>query len=241
MAVTISDQLTRLRQIAVIEEVDGDEHLQEPNLIDCIAEAVHGPYSKHRPRIVVEDEAGAGAFDYVVTALAQWIAGFSTIRSIEYPVDDTTQTIDELDPNDWLVYTKNNDVEVIRFKQHEPATGENFRVTYTAPFKFASGASGDSVAIPATDRLAVSWAAASEMFSRMEARSALQEDPSIQADDSNRQTKASLYRSLSSKYMKNFTDFMGVSKGVVAADGEADLDTDLSLLTPHMTHDRRYR
>jgi len=45
-------------------------------------------HSRHRPLVVIEDEAGDGGFDYAVSDLASWAPGFSVIKTVEYPVDD---------------------------------------------------------------------------------------------------------------------------------------------------------
>jgi hypothetical protein len=88
-------------------------------------------HSKKKPRIIVEDEAGTGAFDSVLsTALASWNSDISMINSVEYPVDDTNNDIDLLDAEEWTVYEKTSG-KVLRFNS-APSTGNSFRVTYTA-------------------------------------------------------------------------------------------------------------
>lgn len=61
---TRQDYITALGSL-----VQGKFPLGETEKILAIGIAVK-EHSRHRPRIVVEDETGAAAFDYVLTALA---------------------------------------------------------------------------------------------------------------------------------------------------------------------------
>jgi hypothetical protein len=131
---TREDFLTAIGQL-----VQGEIPLDEADKILAIDMAAR-TYSKHRPRVVVEDETGAGTFDYAITALAAWSDGFSVIKQIEFPVDDTDETADVLDDDEWQVYSKPAG-DYIRFLEDTPAATESFRVTYTAPHSITDAAS----------------------------------------------------------------------------------------------------
>ncbi len=61
---TQQDYITALGSL-----VQGEYPPGEAAKILAVGQAVK-TYSKHRPRIVVEDEAGTGVFDYAVSLLA---------------------------------------------------------------------------------------------------------------------------------------------------------------------------
>jgi hypothetical protein len=111
--------------------VGGELPLGETEKIFAIGAAVK-KYSGHRPRIVAEDEAGTGGFDYALTLLEDWLEGFSVIKTVEYPVDDTDEAPDVLTDDAWRIYLKPAG-KCLRFLDGKPATTETFRVTYTAP------------------------------------------------------------------------------------------------------------
>jgi hypothetical protein len=241
MSISISTLDTKLRQILAAEEADDD--IDKASRVDCIKEAVRSNYSQDAPRIVVVEVDGTGAFDYLLTTiLTSYVEGFSVIQQVEYPVDDTSQEADIVDEGDWEVFRKSTG-EYLRFKADTPSASEDFRVTYTAPYVFASSAASATIAAPETDLDAIGNLAASIAFGRMAARANRQSDPTIQADTTNYRDKSDRYRSLAKDYLARYRDLVGVSEsgGPVPAYAVTDLDPDLQIQTPYLTHERRFR
>ncbi len=105
-------------------------------------------YSKHRPREIVRDITGTGAYDYAVaTYLTSWVKGFSIIKSIEYPADKRTPVYLE-ESDDWIIYEKETG-QILRLINDTPATTEVIRVLYTALHILVDATVTISIASPA--------------------------------------------------------------------------------------------
>lgn len=85
-------------------------------------------YSKHCPKPAVEDLDGADSHDLELPE--DWVADFSRIEQVEYPVDLVPSRL--IAPDDWQLY-RSPDGLLLRLLLEEPATGESVRVTFTQP------------------------------------------------------------------------------------------------------------
>jgi hypothetical protein len=223
---TREDFLTAIGQL-----VQGEIPLDEADKILAIDMAAR-TYSKHRPRVVVEDETGAGTFDYAITALAAWSDGFSVIKQIEFPVDDTDETADVLDDDEWQVYSKPAG-DYIRFLEDTPAATESFRVTYTAPHSITDAAS----TVKAADNEAVQALAAAIFCEMLATYFAQNQDSTISADSVDHKSKAAEYTARARVYRKMYFDHMGIKEGErIAASITTDLDPQRSWGTDGVTH-----
>jgi hypothetical protein len=164
-------------------------------------------HSKHRPRVIVEDVTGDGGFDYDLSDLASWADGFSVVRRVEYPVDDTDEDADVLDDDDWEIY-ETPDGTFLRFLEDTPEADEEFRVTYTAPHDFSGEASACTV--KAFDEEAVQALAASLFLRMLSVYHSQGQDSTISADSVDHQSKAGEYRSQAKMMAQVYYDHVGV-------------------------------
>jgi len=95
----------------------------ERNVLEAIKR-----YSRHRPNTSVVDVTGNGTHDYSLPT--GWIEGFSSLVSIEYPVDNVPA--DYLDQEDYEIY-QTTTVKKVRLITYSPAATDSFRVTFTIP------------------------------------------------------------------------------------------------------------
>ncbi len=216
--------------------VGGDLPLGETEKIYAIGAALK-KYSGHRPRICVEDEDGDGGFDYALTLLADWTDGFSTIKTVEYPVDDAEAEADVLADDRWLIYQKPAG-KCLRFVEDVPTATEDYRVTYTT----LHTCSDDVCTIPPYDEEAVQFLAASIYCEMLAAYYAQTQDSTIQADSVDHKSRASEYAGRARAYKKMYFDHIGIKEGETpAASVTRDQDATPSWRIDHMTHPRRYR
>jgi len=120
--------------------------LTATEVADFIQEAIK-QYSKHRPREIVRDITGTGAYDYVIaTYLTAWIKGFSIIKSIEYPADQRDP--EYIEEDDYKIYEKETG-QILRFLNDTPLTTEKIRILYTALHILAEATVTITIASPA--------------------------------------------------------------------------------------------
>lgn len=215
--------------------VGGELPLGEAEQIFAINKAVKA-YSGHRPRIVVEDEDGNNGFDYLLTLLAEWSDGFSVIKSVEYPVDDTEQAADVLQDDAWQIYQKPAG-KCLRFLEDSPTSTEDIRITYTA----LQTCTDLACTIPAVDEEAVQVLAAANFCDMLATYYAQTQDSTIQADSVDHKSKAAEYAARSRTYRKYYDEQMGVKGGPAPASVTRDQDMNASWGSDRMTHPRKYR
>jgi len=215
--------------------VGGELPLGEAEKIFAISKAVKA-YSATRPRAVSEDEDGNGGFDYAITLLAEWAEGFSVIKSVEYPVDDTEQAAALLQDDAWQIYSKPAG-KYLRLLRDTPEATEDLRITYTALHLCTD----TECTIPASDEEAVQMLAAAEFCDMLATYYAQTQDSTIQADSVDHKSKAGEYAARARTYRKAYTDHMGTANGPAAASVTRDQDTAGSWGADKMTHPRRYR
>lgn len=221
---------------AVSALVSGELPLGEPEKIFAIGKAVK-KYSADKPRPVVEDVAGDGGFDYLLTLLSYWSDGFSTVKTVEYPVDDSVETPGVLEEDSWSIYLKPAG-RYLRFLDAKPAATEHFRVMYTAPHVC------DDVqcTIPEADEAAVQALAAAEFCDMLATYYAQTGDSTIQADSVDHKSRSSEYAARARTYRKSYSDHLGIVPGSVpAASVTRDQDAWPSWRRDHLTHGRKFR
>jgi hypothetical protein len=216
--------------------VGGDLPLGEAEKIFAINTALK-KYSGHRPRIVVEDEDGNDSFDYALSLLADWTEGFSTIKSVEYPVDDTSETASILQDDAWQIYQKPAG-KCLRLLEDTPETTEDLRIVYTALHTCTDAA----CTAPSYDEEALQILAASIFCDMLAAYFAQTQDSTIQADAVDHKSKASEYAGRARAYRKMYFDHIGIKEGETpAASVTKDQDMPGSWAADKMTHPGRYR
>lgn len=228
---TRQDYITALGHL-----VGGSLPLGEAEKIFAIGEALKR-YSGHRPLVVVEDEAGNASFDYALTLLASWSEGFSTIKSVEYPVDDTEQAAAILQEEQWQIYQKPSG-KVLRLFDDTPPATESLRITYTALHTCTDAAS----TVPSYDEEAVQILAAALFCDMLAAYYSQTSDSTISADTVDHKSKAAEYASRARAYRKMYHDHLGIKEGeTTAASVTRDQDKAASWGADKATHPRRWR
>ncbi len=229
--------MTRQDYIVAIGKLVGGEHpLGEPEKLLAIGMAVK-THSRHRPRVIVEDESGDGGFDYAMTLLASWTEGFSKIKQVEYPVDDTDETADILQDDAWTIYEKPSG-KSLRFLEDKPAATESFRVTYTALHTCAD----DDSTIESLDDEAVQALSAAYFCEMLATYYAQNQGSTINADSVDHTSKARDYSARAKSYRKMYFDHLGVEEGkTLAASVTRDQDKAASWGSDKLTHKKRYR
>lgn len=216
--------------------VAGDLPLGEPERIFAINKAVK-KYSADSPREVTEDEAGDGGFDYALTILAAWSEKFSSIKKVEYPVDDTAENANVLADDAWQIYKKPAG-SYLRLLEATPAATEAMRITYTALHVCDDA----QCTIPAVDEEAVQILAAAVFCDMLATYYAQSQDSTIQADSVDHKSKAAEYAARARSYRKEYFDHMGIVPGAAAAASVTrDQDTKPSWRGDGLTHPRRFR
>ncbi len=216
--------------------VKGNLPLGEAEKIFAINAALK-KYSGHRPRIVPEDEAGNGSFDYALTLLSEWSEGFSTIKSVEYPVDDTDEAAAILQDDAWQIYQKPAG-KYLRLLEDTPETTESIRITYTALHICTDAA----CTVPAYDEEALQMLAASVFCDMLAAYYAQAQDSTIMADAVDHKSKASEYAARARAYRKMYFDHLGLREGETpAASVTRDQDLAAGWGGDRATHPRKYR
>jgi hypothetical protein len=231
------EMITRQDYITAIGHLVGGElPLGEAERIFAINAALK-KYSGHRPRIVVEDEDGNASFDYALSLLAEWTEGFSTIKSVEYPVDDTSETASILDDDSWMIYRKPAG-KYLRLLEDTPSATEDIRITYTA----LHACTDSACTVPAYDEEVLQMLAASIFCDMLAAYFAQTQDSTIQADSVDHKSKASEYSARARAYRKMYFDHLGIKEGETpAASVTKGQDMPGSWGADKMTHGRGTR
>jgi len=221
---------------AIGKFVGGEQPLGEAEKILAIGMAAK-LHSRHRPLVIVEDESGSGGFDYAVTLLASWTDGFSRIKQVEYPVDDTDETPDVLQDDEWTLYEKPAG-KCLRFLTASPAATESFRVTYTA----LHTCTDDDSTIKSYDDEAVQALAAAYFCEMLSTYYALNSGSTVQADSVDHTSKSRDYAARAKSYRKMYFDHLGVEEGKpLAASVTRDQDKAGSWGGDKITHKQRRR
>lgn len=216
--------------------VGGEIPLNEGDKILAIGMAVK-EHSKHKPWVVVEDFDGDGGFDYAISGFASWASGFSTIKAVEYPVDDDDETPDILQDSEWMIYEKPAG-KVLRFKEASPTASEDFRVTYTALHTCTDAA----CTVDDFDTEAVQALAAAYFCDMLAAYYAQSVDGTIAADSVAHSSRSREYSARAKGYRKLYFDHMGIKEGQApAASVTRDQDKTGSWAGDKLTHKGRYR
>lgn len=195
-------------------------------------------YSKNVPRIVVEDVTGDSGFDYPLSSsLTYYSDGFSSIQSVEYAVDDTDETPDILQSDEWMIYQKPAG-KVLRFLEDTPDTDESFRVTYTALHTCTDSA----CTVKDIDDEIVQMLSAAYFCEMLSTYYAQSTDSTIQADSVDHKSKAAEYAVRGRMYRKLYFVHLGIKEGgSPAVSLTKDWDKNASWGSDRLTHPRKWR
>lgn len=202
----------------------------------AIAKAVE-IYSKYRPRVRVVDLAGVGTHVAILFVVEGWDDDFSTVRQVEYPIDDTKAAKSILDPEEWTVYQAPDGKE-LHLLDGIIADGAAARVTFTAAHVVDFSGS----TIPARDEVAVQILAAACFCRMLAAAYAEAVDASISADSVDQISKRREYETQAKNFEAEFANVTGIKLGQPKpAAAVVDWDLNLSSGKDRLTHPRRLR
>lgn len=201
-----------------------------------IQEAVRA-YSKDRPRVVVAAITGSGSYD--VNLPADWEAGFSVAKAVEYPAGQQRPVY--LSEDHWLIYHGTTGMK-LRFLTAAPGTGETINLTYTALHVVRGGTAGTST-IPTVDQDAVVNLAAALACYALARKYAQAVEPTIGADSVNHITKSGEYARRGKELEKLYRDHLAPAKDgqIPAASVTGDWDLMAGWRDDMLTHPKRYR
>lgn len=221
---------------AIDDLVDGVLPLEDSAKVAALQQAVI-KFSSDRPREVIEEFNGTGTFDYELADMEAWLEGFSSIKKVEYPVDDTVQEESILQDDAWKII-KTSSGSYLRFLEDEPTASEEIRITYTGLHVCTNAL----CTIPKSDEIAVQTLAASKFCSMIAAYYAQSQDSTIGADSVDHKSKAQEYSARARAYKQEYYEHMNIKDGAVsAASITRDQDTKPSWRTDGLTHQRKFR
>ncbi|MBN1104754.1 MAG: hypothetical protein JXL84_15150, partial [Deltaproteobacteria bacterium] len=192
----------RQEYIAEIKKLVPGDNLAagEPEIILAISQAMK-IHSRHRPREIVEDVSGDDGFEYSLEDLEHWSVDFSTVRQVEYPVDDDNETPDILQREEWAIYEKPDGV-YLRFLDETPSSDESMRITYTA----IHTCTDSDCTVSGFDEDAVQALAAGCFCEILATAYAQDQDSTINADSVDHKSKADAYQRRASALKKAYYD-----------------------------------
>lgn len=217
--------------------VPGDNHpIGEAERILAVDMAMK-VHSRHRPREIVEDIDGDGGFDYALADLDAWSDGFSAVKQIEYPVDDTDETPDVLQEEEYAIYKKPAGT-YLRFLDATPDADEDIRITYTAMHTCTD----DDCTVAGFDEKAVEALAAGLFCEMLATAYASDQDSTVNADSVDEHSKAARYQTRARVLKRFYYDHIGIKEGQTpAASVTMDWDKAPSWQADRITHPRRNR
>lgn len=186
----------KLYDLVIAAVQDAAEKLTVDDYFNGITAALNR-YSTANPRVMVRDIAGTDSNDLALPA--EWIAGFSTLRALEYPIG--TIPADLLQSHCWSLYQAPSSC-VIRLADLQPTSAESVRCTFTVLHSEET--------LPAVDQQAVAELAASACLYQLSAAYGNSMDNTIQADSVDYQSKTDQYRRLAAELRKQALAALGL-------------------------------
>lgn len=215
----------RTKTISIVRDDSGK--LVNPADYDRIISAAISSYSRHRPYSKVVDIAGAGANDY--TLPTGWIDEFSSIVSIEYPLNDVPATL--LDKDEYEIY-QTATAKKLRLKYAKPTASESFRVTFTIL--------RTSTTIPDSDVDVLCNLASAFCLEELANIFAQTSDSTLSADSVNYRSKSQEFSSRAKRLMQLYKEHLGIKED--DATPAASMVTDMDIGYPggrdRLTHPR---
>lgn len=215
---------------------DPESLVTDGQMADAVRQALQR-YSHDRPRLVADYLSGDGA-SWSFPLPRRWVAGFSDVRSIEYPAGQQSPTL--LDRDDWAVVELSlggQPVRALHFPEIVPEAGtDNILVRYTTRHEH-----GDSLdTVPPTDFDAFCWLAAMYLALTLAARGAAYRQTSTQQPIPPRDEETR-WRSVATSLRTLYEAHLGIGGNQPAAGGSVDWDTNLTWGADRLFHRRRWR
>lgn len=189
-------------------------------------------YSKDRPREKAEDVVAPGGNYFSLPT--GWQADFSSLRSVEYPIGGTPPNF--IPPEEIGFYRTPTALQIML--ANAVTAAQNVRFNYTV--RHLVDATNDT--IRADDREPVCAYAAAIVLDQLASLFAGDNNPTIQADNVDHNSKGREYAARASALRKRYYDDLGIDpKRQVAAGVVIDLDLSDSQGNDRLLHPQRFR
>lgn len=218
--------------------VPGPHPITDVTLDDVKDQAIRMAVAHHGrkiPREIVEDVTADGAAEYVLAdGLTAWDDNAGRVTGAEYPIaTDGSGVLAQHE--DWSVYMS-PDGAVLRLAS-APVSGEDFRVSYTAPHLLTA----EDNTIPDAHTEAVHALCASIFCRLLAAKYAHSQDSTIGADAVQQDGKMDKLGKLAAQYRQQYDDFFSSAGGLAPACGTRDWDVPGQYGLDRLIHKGRYR
>lgn len=154
-------------------------------------------YSIHNPKRLVRDQIGADSHELDLPA--EWVAEFSRIEQVEFPIGNIPETIIGIDARD--LYQSPTGLK-LRLYYEQPAVSESVRISFTLPRLEAD--------VPQQDLDAVADLAAANCCEILATLFSQDSDSTIGADVVNHQSKSSRYGRRAKRLRELYLNHVGV-------------------------------
>lgn len=109
----------------LVRDIDGQLEVAD---IDTAVTLATNRYNKDRPNELIEDVTAPATT--TLNLPASWVSGFSEVKGIEYPLDQTRPSY--LEPNSYILYEGPGNVETIKLVDCSVVLASTSRITFTA-------------------------------------------------------------------------------------------------------------
>jgi len=194
-------------------------------------------HSEVKPREVLVDSESDGSTMIELSELTHWTDDFSALKKVEYPVDDTDEEDQELEPERWTVRKRPTGYWLILLED-DPDSGDTIRLTYTARHT----CSAEACTVDDADLDAVKALAASYYCRSLAAAYALDQDSTIAADAVQHSERNQKFIRMAKLYRDEYNHRMNVRDGKPGpACGSAEWDSTYPGGGDRLTHSGKYR
>ncbi len=142
----------------------------------------------------------------------EWAGGFSRIDTVEYPVDDSDETVSVLEPDDDYLIRERPEADFFRFTNQAPDNDEQFRIRYTT----LHICNDENCTVPEADAEAVASLAASHFLDSLSNYYAQSGDSVIRADSVDHKSKSQEYGIRAKVHRQMYYTHMKINKGELA-------------------------
>ena len=186
----------------VLSRVPDVDSIMDSDERDAAVLAGLETYNQHRKRTVVVDAAGEN--DAELALPAAWVADYSELKAVEYPVDNVPPTM--LDHDTYEVYQKPAST-VIMLHQHTPADTETVRLTITVPYEIDA----DSSTLPAAHEKALADLSAGHLCEWVSAHYSSAHDSTLAVDSADHQSQGREFAARAKRFRTLGLAALGIS------------------------------
>lgn len=194
----------------VLSRVPDVDSIMDSDERDAAVLAGLETYNRHRRQTLVVDAAGEN--DAELALPAGWVAEYSELKAVEYPVGEVPPVL--LDHDTYEVYQKPAET-VILLHQHTPADTETVRLTFTAPHEIDALSS----TVPAQHEKALADLAAGHLCEWVSAHYSSSHDSTLAVDSADHQSQGREFAARAKRFRALGLAALGIK---VSAQGQED-------------------